>query len=183
LIWGDEALALAIHVAGDDAPDTASLYAVVAAIHQRAGRPERALPLFRKAHAIYDRTIPPTDLRYPLLLTSEALPLMDDRRFAEAEKELRQAIKLLGPCESQCSFVLAIAENNLGLLRMVQKKYADAATFLRSALAREEQYSMLPSGDILHTLKLLLELRELQHRHDESAALKLRITEMESSYR
>jgi hypothetical protein len=79
--------------------------------------------------------------------------------------------------------VLAIAENNFGLLRMAQKKYVDADAFLRSALAREEQYSRLPSGDILNTLKLMVELRELQHRHDESAALKQRIAEMESSYR
>ena len=179
----DEGLSMAIAALGDDAPDTATMYGIVAAIHQRAGRTERALPLFRKAHAIYDRKIPPQDLRYVSLLSSEALSLMDDHRFSDAEKQLRQALDLLAPCESQCGLALAIAENNFGLLRMAQKKYAEADAYLRSALAHEEQYSAGPGGDMLQTLKHLAALREKQHRYDESAALKQRIAAVQSSYR
>jgi tetratricopeptide (TPR) repeat protein len=183
LALADEGLAMAIKALGDDAPDTATMYAIVAAIHQRAGRTERALPLFRKAHAIYDRTIPPQDLRYVSLLSSEALSLMDDHHFSEAENQLRRALELLSPCASRCGLALAIAENNFGLLRMAQKKYAEADAYLRSALAHEEQYSAGPGGDMVQTLKHLAALREKQHRYEESAALKQRIAAVQSSYR
>jgi tetratricopeptide (TPR) repeat protein len=183
LSLGQEALAIAIRTAGDGSPDTGAMYAVVAAVHQRAGRSDRALPLFRKAHAIYDRTLKPQDLRYVSVLSSEALALADERHFSAAESELRRAIELLKPRAAQCGLALAIAENNFALLRMAQKKYDEADTYLRSALAREEQYSSRPGGDILQTLKLLAELKDRQHRYEESAALKERIEAVQSAYR
>jgi tetratricopeptide (TPR) repeat protein len=183
LTLADEALAIAIRAAGDNAADTATMYAIVAAVHQRAGRSERALPLFRKAHAIYDRTIPPQDLRYASLLTSEGLSLIDDRRLSAAEGQLKRALDLLSKCAPQCGLGLAIAENNFGLLRMAQKKYDDADKYFHSALTREEQYSVRPGGDLLETMKLVAELRERQHRYEESAALKQRIAALQSTYR
>ncbi|HKE27828.1 MAG TPA: tetratricopeptide repeat protein [Bryobacteraceae bacterium] len=183
LALADEALAAAIRAAGDNAADTAMMYAVVATVHQRAGRPERAIPLYRKARAIYDRTLPPKDPRYSSLLTSEGLVLIDERHFAAAENELRHAMDLLSGCAPGCDLGLAIAENNLGLLRMAQKKYAEADEYFRSALAREEKYSIRPGGDLMQTMKLLAELRQRQHRYEESAALKQRIAAMQSAYR
>lgn len=183
LALADEGLSIAIRAAGDQAPDTATMYGIVAAIHQRAGRSERAIPLFRKAHAIYDRTISPNDLRYTSLLAGESMALMDDQQFSAAEKQLRRTIEKLMPCASQCGLALAIAENNFGVLRMAQKRYDEAETYIRSALTREEQYSARPGGDMVQTLKLLAELRDRQHRYDESAALKQRIAAMQSSYR
>lgn len=180
---GDEALSIAIRSAGDEAPDTATMYAIIAEIHERAGRPERALPLFRKAHAIYDRTIQPVDFRYTSLLTAEAIALIDDGSLLTAEKELQQAIDLLTPHASEYSVGLAIAESDFGLLRIRQKRYDDADTYLRSALAREEKYSTGPAGDRLQTLRLLAELREKQHRYAESTALKQRIAALQTSYR
>jgi hypothetical protein len=44
--------------------------------------------------------------------------------------------------------------------------------YFSSAQAREEKYSVCPGGDLLQTMKLLAELRDRQHRYDESAALK-----------
>ena len=183
LTLADEALSVAIRAAGDNAADTATMYAIVATVHQRAGRPERAIPLFRKAHAIYDRTIPPQDPRYSSLLTSEGLVQIDERHFADAENELRRATDLLSACAPGCGLGLAIVENNFGLLRMAQKRYADADAYFRSALAREEKYSVRPGGDLMETMKLMAELRKRQHRYEESAALKQRIAAMESTYR
>lgn len=180
---GEEALSIAIRSVGDDASDTATMYAIVGEIHDRAGRPERALPLFRKAHAIYDRTIQRTDLRYSTLLTSDAVALIGDGKLWAAEKELRQAIDLLTQHASQYGFALAIAESDFGLLRMRQKRYADADTYLRRALEREEQYSTGPAGDRLQTLKLLAELRDKQHRRAESTALRQRIAAIQTTYR
>jgi tetratricopeptide (TPR) repeat protein len=179
----DEALEIAIRATGEDAAETATMYAIAASVRQRAGQPERALPLFSKAHAMYDRTIAPQDLRYSSLLTSEALALIDDGKFYAAEGELRRAMDLLAGCAPRCGLGLAVAENNFGLLRMTQKRYSEADQYFRSALAREEQYSAGPGGDLLRTLTLLAELRHRQHRYEEAAALKERIATMQSSFR
>lgn len=180
---GDEALSIAIRSLGDDAADTGTMYAIVAEIHQRARRPERAIPLFRKARAIYDRTLQPNDLRYSSLLTSEALAFADDGKLRAAEKEMQHAIDLLTPHASEYGFALAIAETDFGLIRMAEKRYVDADAYLRSALEREERYSTGPAGDRLQTLKLLAQLRDKQHRYAESTALKQRIAAMQTTYR
>jgi tetratricopeptide (TPR) repeat protein len=179
----DEALAITIRVAGEDAADAATMYAIAGSVQQRAGRPERALPLLRKAHAIYDLTITPGDLRYSSLLSSEGLALIDDGKFVAGERELRRALNLLEGCAAQCGLALAIAENNFGVLRMAQRRYSEADQYFRSALAREEQYTARPGGDLLQTLKLLAELRDRQHRYKEAAALKERIATAQSSFR
>jgi tetratricopeptide (TPR) repeat protein len=179
----DEALSLSIRLVGETNPDTATVYALVANIHQRAGRPERALPLFRKAHWIYEKSIPPSDPRYACLLTSEGLALADEKHFADAEKQMRRAIELLTPCTRDCAFPLAIAETNFGVLRFAQKRYSEADTWFRSALAREQQYSVQPSGDILQTLRLLMALRQEQGRTAEAAALRQRIDAVQAAYR
>ncbi len=179
----DEALAVSIRTLGEMNADTATAYTLVGNIHQHAGRPERAIPLFRKAHYIYDKTIPPSDPRYACLLTSEGLALADEKQFAAAEKEMRRAVDLLTKCGANCSFPLAIAETNFGLLRFAQKKYAEADNWFHSALVREQQYSVAPNGDILQTLKLLMALRQKQGRSQEAAALRQRIDAVQATYR
>ena len=57
-----------------------------------------------------------------------------------AEADMSRAIRLLEPC-SGCGFELAIARNNLGLLRFRQKKYAEAGDLLGRALEEEQRYS------------------------------------------
>jgi len=183
LSLGDESLSLTVRNLGEMNADTATVYTLVANIHQRAGRPERALPLFRKARWIYEKTIPPSDPRYPCMLTSEGLALIDVKQFRTAEKEMRRAIDLLTPCTTDCEFPLAIAETNFGLLRLTQKKYSEADTWLHSALVREQKYSVRPNGDMLQTMKLLMDLRQKQGRTAEAAALRQRIDAVQSAYR
>ena len=180
---GEEALNIVIRRLGNDSADTATMYTLVGEIHERAGRPARALPLFRKARAIYDRTIQPDDVRYTSLLTSEALALIDDGNPWVAEKELRQAIDVLKPHAGQYGVALATAETDFAKLRMKQKRYDEADAYLRSALEREDQYSAGPAGDRLQTLKLLAQLRDKQHRYAESTALKQRIAALQTTYR
>jgi tetratricopeptide (TPR) repeat protein len=179
----DEALSLTIRLVGEVNGDTATVYTLVATIHQRTGHSERAVPLFRKAHWIYDKTIPPSDPRYACLLASEGLAMVDEKHFAAAEKQMRQAIDLLTPCGAACMFPLAVAETDFGLLRLSQKKYTEADSWFRSALAREQQYSAQPSGDVLQTLKLLMALRQEQGRTAEAAVLRQRIDAVQAAYR
>ena len=181
LAEGEEALALSVKNLGEDNTETATLYANVAGIHRRAGHAERALPLIRKAHAIYDKTIEPDNPLYASMLTLEGLTLMDSGQARAAEKEMVHAVNLLSGCASECGFPLAMAENNLGLLRLEQKRYSEADRLLSSAIAREQQYSTTPSGDMIQTMTLLAQVREKEQRFTDAADLRRRIASLQAS--
>ena len=118
------------------------MYQNVAQVHQAAHRLERALPLFRKARAILERLGRTTDPRYASLLSQEGLALMEDGKLGLAESGMRRAIELLsGP--PVAAFELAVAQNNLGLLRMRQKKYAEAEDLLTKALSGEQDTAQI----------------------------------------
>lgn len=152
----DEALRIAIDAQPGEGVETALMYQNVGQIHRAAGRPERATPMLRKARAIYERTGSDADPRYAMLLSEEGLAFMDEGRFGGAGVDMQRAIKLLEPC-SGCNFELAIARNNLGLLRMRQKKYAEAGNLLREALNAEERFSPT-AAEIAITKKALQQL-------------------------
>ena len=112
------------------------MYQVAAQVHEAAHRPERALPLFRKARAILERLGKTGDPRYASLLSQEGLALMDDGKLVQAESGMKRAVELLrGP--PVAVYELAVAQSNLGLLRLRQKKYAEAEDLLTKALSGE----------------------------------------------
>ena len=55
----EEALVIALKVAGEDSLDAALAFSTVAEVHRSGGRPERALPLYRKARALYEKSLGP----------------------------------------------------------------------------------------------------------------------------
>ena len=156
----EESLRVTIQAAGEGSGDAAMAYQNVAQIHRRAGRIDRALPLFRKAHAILERAIGPTHPRFAALLSQEGLALMDDGKLTLAEQNMTRAVSLLDSCAG-CKFELAVAEHNLGLLRIRQKKYAEADAALNKALSLEELYSPGSSEDATSTRNALAQVRSL----------------------
>jgi tetratricopeptide (TPR) repeat protein len=137
LPFADEALSVALKVEGGEGPESASMYQNVAQVHQAAHRLELALPLFRKARAILERLGKTTEPKYASLLSQEGLALMDDGKLGLAESGMRRAIELLSK-PPVAVLELAVAQNNLGLLRMQQKKYAEADELLTKALSGEQ---------------------------------------------
>jgi Flp pilus assembly protein TadD len=111
------------------------------------------LPLFRKARAILERQGMTDDPKYASLLSQEGLALMDDGKFALAERNMRHAIDLLSQPPAAV-FELAVAQNNLGLLRMQQKKYAEADELLTEALSGEQD-----AAQISRTREALAQIR------------------------
>ncbi len=160
LAYADDALRAAI--AGDPAEgvDTALMYQNAARIHRAAGRSERALPLLRKARAIFEKSALNGDPRYAILLSEEGLALMDQGQLGLANSGMTRAIGLLDQCPS-CAFELAIARNNLGLLRFRQKKYSEADDLLRKALAAEENYTPRDAPQIQITRDALRQVRTM----------------------
>lgn len=152
----DEALSIALKAEGTEGRESAMMYQNVAQVHQAAHRLERALPLFRKARAIMERLGRTTDPRYGSLLSQEGLALMDDGKLGLAESDMRRAVELLsGP--PVAAFELAVAQNNLGLLRMRQKKYAEAEDLLTKALSGEQDTAQIGrTRDALEQARLAL---------------------------
>ncbi len=81
LPFAEEALSVTLKAEGGEGPESAMMYQNVAQIHQSAHRPERALPLFRKARAILERLGNTEDPKYASLLSQEGLALMDDGKL------------------------------------------------------------------------------------------------------
>ena len=159
----DEALRIAIQAAGEDSIDAALVYGTAAEVHRSAGRPERALPLYRRARAIYEKRLGPQDTRVASILSQEALILIDDRQYALAEQSLKRSIGILDHSCPGCAVEHWSAESALGLLRTRQGKYAEADRLFTRLLAVQESAQPQPFADIAVTLNALAFVRRKEH--------------------
>jgi tetratricopeptide (TPR) repeat protein len=162
LPYAEEALRLIADADPREGLDSALMYQNVGRIHRALGESGRALPLLRKARAIYERVNAVADPRYATALSDEGLALMDEGKLGSANADMSRAIRLLEPCAG-CGFELAIARNNLGLLRFRQKKYAEAGDLLRRALEEEQRYSPADAVQIGKTKSALEQAKSALH--------------------
>lgn len=158
LPFAEEALTVALKAEGGEGPESAMMYQNVAQIHRAAHRPERALPLYRKARAILERYGATGNARYALLLSLEGLALMDDGNLGLAENGMKRAIEMLRGMPA-AEFELAEARNNLGLLRMRQKKFAEADDLLAKAQQVEQRYDPQDAAQIARARDALTRMR------------------------
>lgn len=168
---GEEGLNAALKSGGELSSDTALAYENVATIHRLAGRPERALPLYRKARFIYERTLGPDSPTLASLISQEGLALLDDGEIGLAGQEMLQAVHTLAELGPAGEYRLATAESNLGVLRLHQRKFADAERLLLHALSMEERLPSRPVFEMATTLGVLAQLRKAQRRDAESTQL------------
>ena len=176
--FGEEALDVTLKTAGELSAETALEFSVVAIVHRAAGRTDRALPLFRKSHDIYERTGRNGSIVFASLLGEEAIAMADDRQFAAAEKNLSRARQILGRCAT-CRFQSAVVNSELGYLRLRQQKYAEADRLLTAALEVEQRTAPGATVQIAGTLRMLAEVREKQKRFAEAAELKTKAETLE----
>lgn len=175
----EESLEVSLRANGEDSIDTAMAYANVAQIHAFSRRFARALPLFRKAEAIYARVLSPQHPRYALVLSQEGLVLADDGKFALADRNMTRAMDILRHC-SGCQYQTAIAESNFGWLRYRERKYADADRYLSEALALQESYSAHPGSEMATTLNRLADVRRKENRIADAEQLQRRALTLQS---
>ena len=178
LAFGEESLSAALKAGGEVSTGAGMAYENVAVIHRLAGRPERALPLFRKARFIYQRTIGSGSPVFFSLLSQEGLALLDDGELTLAEQNLSLAVNGLTKMGPACEYRLATTESNLGLLRLRQRKFIDAERLLTHALSIEEHLPSRPLIDIAATMQVLAQLRKAQRRDAESAQLRSRAADL-----
>jgi tetratricopeptide (TPR) repeat protein len=167
----EEALEVARKTAGENSLDAAQMYANVAEIHRTLGRPERALPLYRKARFICEKAVGPADPRALTILSQEGLILMGEGKLTLAEQALNRSLDGLGKSCPWCVHEVSVAENNLGLLRLKQKRYADADQLLSHVLSLQEKYLTQPAREMADTLNNLAVVREKEQLHADAVRL------------
>ena len=164
-------LAGATACGADNSLEAAQMYANVGEVHRILGHGDRALPLYRKAQAIFEKALGPADPRISGMLSQEALILMDDGKLTLAEQSLNRALEGLHKGCPGCIAEISVAENNLGLLRLKQKRYAEADRLLTHVLTLQEQYLAKPAREMVDTLHNLAVVREKEQLHADAVQL------------
>uniref|UniRef100_Q02AN9 TPR repeat-containing protein n=1 Tax=Solibacter usitatus (strain Ellin6076) TaxID=234267 RepID=Q02AN9_SOLUE len=180
---GEEGLQAALQAAGEADVGVAMAYENVATLHLLAGRPERALPLFRSAHVLYEKTLGPASPALASLLSQEGLALLNDGKVMLAAIEMTQAADMLRRMGPAGEYRLAIAETNLAVLRLRQHNLAEVERLITHALSIEDAHPAQPAYDLIATIGVLAELRKAQRRDAEAAELMARLVVIQSSPR
>jgi tetratricopeptide (TPR) repeat protein len=170
----EEALRIAAQSAGEDSVDTALAYSSVAEVHRSMGSGARALPLFRHARALYEKALGPSHPRVAAILSQEGLILMQDGKLNLAEQAMTQAVKVLKNSCSGCLTELWIAESNLGLLHLRQKRYREADEAYSAAVELREKFALSTGPELADSLQNLAAVREKEHLFDDAARLNTR---------
>ncbi|MEO8372722.1 MAG: tetratricopeptide repeat protein [Candidatus Solibacter sp.] len=170
----EEALTLAIKSTGEDSVDTALAYTSVAEAHRYLGASDRALPLYRKARMLYEKTLGTEHPRVATILSQEGLILMNDGKLNMAEKAMLQCLNALRKSCPACGVEIALAEHNLGLLRLKQKRYAEANEALTAAVELREKFAVQPGPELADALQSLAFAREKLKLFDDAARLNSR---------
>jgi tetratricopeptide (TPR) repeat protein len=172
LPMAEEALEIARKSSGDSSVDAAQMYANVAEVHRVSGRIDRALPLYRKARFIYEKELGETDARVASILSQEGLILLEEGKLTLAGRALERAVDLLLESCPSCVPEVSIAENNLGVLRLKQKRYGEADRLLTHVLALQEKYLARPGREMADTLQNLSVVREKEQFHKDAVRLR-----------
>jgi len=83
---GEESLRETLRARGEATTEAAVAYENVAALHLSAGRPVRALPLFRKARFIYEKVLGPANPIVGSVISQEGLALLEDGLVAQPKQ-------------------------------------------------------------------------------------------------
>ena len=170
----EEGLAVALKAEGDNTLDAALVFSNVAEVHRMAGRPERALPLYRKARSLYEQLLGPEHPRVASILSQEGLILMNEGKISTAEKLMTQSLRILAKSCPDCVFERTVSQTNLGLLRMKQERYQEADRLLSEVVSLIDQHWGKPGRMLAGILQSLAEVREKQRRPEDAARLQQR---------
>jgi tetratricopeptide (TPR) repeat protein len=158
----EESLALAIKTTGEDSPDTALAYTVVAEAHRLADRPVRALPLYRRAQLIYEKELGPEHPRVASILGQEGLVLAGDGQLASAAQVLQRALDMLGRTCPGCSFERWIIDCNFARVRIRQGKLPAAERLLAEAAELSQRTQGEPAAEVAEVQQQLADARRKQ---------------------
>ncbi len=178
----EEALEIALHVPREDNVELGLAYTSVAEAHRVAGASDRALPLYRKARWLYEKSLGSEHPRVAGLLSQEGLILMQDGKLSMAEQAMVRAVDILRKGCAECIVERSILHSNLGVLRLKQKRYREADEALTTAVELREKFTPNPGPELADVLHLLAVAREKERLFEDAARLNARV-EMIRGYR
>jgi tetratricopeptide (TPR) repeat protein len=167
----EEALRIALPAAGEDSLDAALAYANVGEAQRSSGNRDRALPLFRKSRALYEKALGPDHPRVAALLSQEGMLMLEEGKLATAEQLMTQGLSAMDRSCPKCYVERAIAENNLAVLRLRQKRYEDAGALLAHVITLRENFTDSPGEELAETLRLLASVRQKEKRFEDAERL------------
>jgi tetratricopeptide (TPR) repeat protein len=170
----EEALTIAIKATGEESLDSALAYSNIGEAHRNVGHPERALPLFRKSRAIYEKALGPNHPRVASLLSQEGLIMMEDGKMATAEALMIKALHAINEGCPNCMVETAIIEHNLAVLRFTQKRYREADELFTHVVALREKFTPTPGKELATTLQLLASVRQKERLYEDARRLNTR---------
>jgi tetratricopeptide (TPR) repeat protein len=179
----EEALRIAIQTAGEDSLETGLAYSAAAEALRTAGQQNRALPLYRKARAVYEKFLGPEHPRVASLWSQEGLIQMDEGKLSTAEQSMLKAIELLKKTCPDCAVEMAVAESNLGLLRLKQKRYREADEIFSQAVNLRERLLPTAVPELAQAIENLAYTRRLEHRDQDAEQLAQRAAGMMAAFR
>lgn len=171
---GEASLRALLQARGEASTEAAVAYENVAALHLLSGRPVRAIPLFRKARFMYEKALGASSPVLASVISQEGLALLEDGQMRQAEITMTKAIGLLAGTGPSGEYRLAVAEMNLGLLRLRQRKLVESERLLTHALKVQDQMPTPPTYSLAAAMRALAQLRKVQRRDIESAELMAR---------
>jgi tetratricopeptide (TPR) repeat protein len=169
----DEALSVALAADGEMSVNAALAYATAAEVHRSARRYDRALPLYRKSLNIYEKLLGPDHPRVAGVLSEIGVIEMEDHNYTLAERDMQRGLEIVQRSPGW-DFEEWIAETNLGVLRLRQGKYEEAAHLLTRSLEKQEHAGIHDGHDIAITLRALAAVREKQRRYEDAKQLRER---------
>lgn len=170
----EEGLKLTVAASGEDSLDAAFALGIAAEVHRMSGQPDRALPLYRRARALYEKHLGPQHPRIADMLSQEALLLMGENELALAEQNLKRALAILDHSCPGCDLEYWTAEGKLAQVYIRRNKYEAADGLLSDALEREEKTQPRPQADEAETLKNLAAVRQKERRFGDAERLNRR---------
>ena len=117
--------------------------AIIRAIQNQ--EPQKALPWYEKARAVYERELPAGDCRLGGLYNNTALVLTDLGRFDEAKALYLRALEIMGAAEDG-RLEMAVTELNLADLAAASKGLLEAEDEIEAHLDRAEALLEAPGN-------------------------------------
>lgn len=158
-VWGLSAvsrcLQLIAEIGGEGLLSTATILLNAATTCKAFDQPERALPLYDKARAVYEKELEPDDLRFAALYNNLATTLTALARFDEAEENYRAALKVLNRNDN------TQPDRAVTLVNLADLYAAKDAPEQEIELLLQQAFALLNEHNIVHDAEYAFVCRKL----------------------
>jgi tetratricopeptide (TPR) repeat protein len=167
-----KALHMAAESSGKSGADYGQALANLGSEYVETGQPAAGIKMLREAVAIYSAVEPPDEVRIAVAWNGLAEALCAARKYKEAGPLLTRSLEVLEK-RPDAWLDVALAKNNLGVVRFFEGRREESGQLLRQGLAIMEEHLGLDHPMLVKGLKNLASVEALAG-HRDGAGEKLR---------